>query len=189
MASLRDVKEFILDIESRDPEGRTVVPQDLADMLQSLAKVGGCMSFNEGAAVQVKTGNWTRIDGWQRSIDTQGVKDGLDDLVDPGGWYKINNAAAGDYTISCALRFTVDKDGDYEIRVATANDGAVPETFDSFNTPYHDRVTLLAGEQGSLNISGAIVKDIARGERIQIEFKAPNNAGITPTFGTFGVQR
>jgi len=190
MASLKDMKEFIADLESRDPEGRTITHVDIADLGQSLAKVGGCMSFNEASAVQVTNPLWNRIDGWERSIDTQGVQDGLDE-VPPEGWYKVNRPAAGDYTVSCALRFTVDTDGDYEIRIAVADDQAVPDTWESSNTPYHDQTSLLAGQEGTLNISGAVIKGVSEDfvQRLQIEYRGPNGSEITPVFGTFSVQR
>ena len=38
-------------------------------------------------------------------------------------------------------------------------------------------------------ISSALLKDVARNERIQIEYKGPNNSIITVHFGQFGVQR
>jgi len=178
---LRDIKELSAAIEAAGLRG--IGKQEILDALQSQIKVGGCFSIRDGVAPIVIAAGWNRIDTWERSIDTQGVRDGLADPTDPGGWYRISNAAAGDYTISATIRFTADVAGDYTIRAAI-DDGTTVN-----NTVYHDAVTVEAGGTGHLAIAAAVLKDVSRNERLQLEIKGPNGASVTIQYGQFGIQR
>ena len=175
--NLRDIKELEAEIEAAGLRG--ITKQQILDALKSQSKVGGAMSINAGDTGFTLAGGWNRIDTWNRSIDTQGVQDGLADETDAGGWYRIRNAAAGDYTCSAAIRFTGSLAGEYEIRIGHAGG----------TTPYHDAVTIEAGVEAQLAIAAAVIKDVARGERLQLEMRGPNGSTVTISYGQFGVWR
>lgn len=182
--NLRDIKELEAEVEARPKRG--ITKQDLLDLLQSQAKVAGTLLINGGAAPDQQltiAAGWNRIDVWERSIDTQGVRDGLTDETDPGGWFRISNAAAGDYSMTGRLRAVVSDAGDYEIRAAHF-DGV-----DVQNTPFHDKVTAVADEEITLAFDTGIEKDVARDERLQMEIRGPNGATVTILYGQFAVWR
>lgn len=180
--TLRDIRELEAEIEAAGLRG--ITKQQILDALKSQAKVGGCMSINGGTTPITIAGGWNRIDTWDRSIDTHGVKDGLTDATDPGGWYRISNAASGDYTVTGSIRFTATSAGTYEMRVAIVQEDLIVKT-----TPYRDAVTITAGGGGVLSIAGGVIKDVARKERLQLEIKGPNGSQVTIAYGQFGVQR
>ena len=180
--NLRDIKEIESEIEAAGLRG--ITKQQILDSLRSQAKVGGALSIKDGTTPFTIAGGWNRIDVWTRSVDTQGIKDGLADETDAGGWFRISNAAAGDYTCSASVRFTVDTDGDYDIRIAVVDDQGAVST-----TPYLDSVSVVAGASSHMAIAGAVLKDIGRDERLQLEMRGPNGSQVTITNGQFGVQR
>ena len=181
--TLRDIRELETEIEAAGLRG--ITKQQILDALKSQAKVGGCMSINGGTTpFTLSGGSWNRINVWERSVDTQGVQNGLVQPVDPGGYYKIRNVAGGDYTVGAYLRFTASLAATYEIRVAV-----IQEDLTVKSSPYHDAVTLTAGAMGILTLQNGIIKDVSRNERIQLEIKGVNNSQITITHGQFGVQR
>jgi hypothetical protein len=188
MASLRDIKEFITDIEGRDPEGRTLTQGDIADILQSLAKVGGVMSFrNQTPTVQPVSAGWFRLDAFDNSNDTQGVQDGIGAATDPGGYFTVKNNADGDYTCTAMIRFISDTDGFYELRVSSAS--LVEGAYVTQQSPFHDGMDVVAGETNVLVIASALIKNVARTDRLFLEMRGPNPANATALFAQFGVQR
>jgi hypothetical protein len=180
--NLRDIKEIEAEIEAAGLRG--ITKQQILDTLRSQAKVGGTLSVKDGDTPLTIAGGWNRIDVWTRSIDTQGIKDGLTDETDAGGWYRVSNAAAGDYTCSASVRFTVDTDGDYDFRIAIVDDQGAVST-----TPYQDSASVLAGGVGHVAIAGAVLKNVGRNERLQLEVRGPNGSQVTITYAQFGVQR
>lgn len=188
--NLREIKDIEAEVEAAGLRG--ITKQQILDALRSQAKVGGAMSINGGTTPMTIAAGWNRIDAWERSIDTQGVADGLAYVTDPGGWYRVSNAAAGDYTCSAAIRALVSDAGDYEIRLATVDDQdpAVKST-----TPYHDKVTASADQVIHLSIAAAVIKDMGvadngvRKRYLQLEIKGPNGADVTIQYGQFGVWR
>lgn len=188
--NLRDIREIETEIESVGLRG--ITKQQILDSLRSQAKCGGTMSIFDGVTPFIIAPGWNRVDVWKRSIDTQGVADGLNDATDPGGWYKITNAAAGDYTITCALRCHVTSAGAYEVRVAvvTDQDPAVILT-----TPYRDKVIAEENSVIHLAVAAGIVKDMGvnvegvRKRLLQVEMRGPNGSTVTPLYGQFGVWR
>jgi hypothetical protein len=187
MATLREIQAFITDIESRDPEGRSITQEDFANVLQSLAKVGGAMAY-EGAPSPVVIGaGWNRLDVFANSFDTQGLLSGITDIGDPGGWYEVRNQGAGDYTVSAMVRFTADTAGLYELRATKA-------TFDGANwisdfSVYQDAVTVVGGEEVVLQIAAAIIENAVTGDRLQMEVRGPNPAIASPVRAQWGAQR
>jgi len=182
---LRDIKDLQDELDAAGPRG--VTKQDLLDALQSQAKVGGSFSINAGAAPDEQltlAGGWNRIDCWQRSIDTQGVQDGLQDADGAKGRYRIANAAAGDYTVDAFLRFTPDTDGTYEIRFAV-DDGAGNMT----TSPYHDAVTTTAGTEALLIVNNGVIKGLGGNQYLQLEIRGPTGANLIISYGQWGCQR
>jgi hypothetical protein len=179
MASLRDINTFIADIEARDPEGRSITQEDFADVLQSLAKVGGVMSYDGGVGTVPIGAGWNRVDIFDNSFDTQGVLSGIADGGDPGGYYVVRDVGAGDYTCSAMLRFTADSPGLYEMRISNSS---------AFST-FSDGVTVVGGEEVVLTITGAMLLGAVADDHLQVEMRGPNPAVATPAFAQFGVQR
>jgi hypothetical protein len=155
---------------------RETTKQELLDTLQSEDKVGGCFSSSAATTPMTLLAGWNRIDVWERSIDTQGLTDGLTDPTDPGGWYEIDTATEGSYTMGAKLRFSGDTAGDYNIQIGGAS-------------VYRDAVTLGVGEQGLLLLTNCIVNSVPAGTRIQLEMSGPNGAVVTITYGQFGMVR
>ena len=184
MPNLKGIKTFIADIEARDPQGRTITQQDFADVLQSLSKVAGTMSLSTTVSGTQLVAGWNRLDMWDKSKDTQGVKDGLSDPTDPGGYYTINSAAQGDYTCCASIRFSADISGVYRMRIAQI-DGT--STFASSSD--EDAINATAGDTVQLVIASALIKNVVDGDRLQVEFRGPNGATVTGYYGHFGVQR
>jgi hypothetical protein len=166
---------------------RGISKQELLDTLQSLAKVGGTQSLKQelGVASAPLTAGFNRIDVWETSRDTQGVQEGLDDPTDPGGWYEIKPAASGDYTVNSSLRFTVDIEGLYTLRVGV-QDGV---TGDKGGASYQDAAVVPVGVTAQLSISGGIVKGLGKNDRIYMEMKGENGAIVTAYYGQFGIVR
>jgi len=182
---LQDTAELSADIEGRGK--RQITKQDLLDLIESLASVGGTLNTNGGSSPEqdiVGTGSWQRIDAWERSIDTKGVQDGLRDETDPGGWFKVRNKGSGTWSINTVLRFTTNKPGTYRFRVAKVlADGT------AVTTPFQDRTSLEAGEQGHVAIIGARIKNVLAGEKLQVEMRAPNGAIVTLQEAQFAADR
>lgn len=182
--------EAIKDLEARLGAAgqRGITKQDILDILVSQAKVAGAFSVRSDVP-QTTVGGWNRLDVFDAARSTQGVADGLGDATDAGSWWKVRNAAAGDYTCDMSLRFSADTDGKYDFRLTHATDALVPNVFVSEFSPFQDSVTVVAGEVAHVAISSALLKDIARLERIQVEYRGPNGSIITAHFGQFGVAR
>ena len=181
--NLKAIAALQAEIEAAGPRG--ITKQEILDTLQSLAKVGGTLSIKDGTDTYLIAAGWNRIDVWSAARDTQGVKDGLDDPTDPGGWYEIKPAAAGDYTVNASVRFTTDTDGEYSIRVGI-KDGVTGELS---SAPYQDAVTTVAGITTQLSISVGIVKGLGKNDRIYLEMRGENGAVVTPVYGQFGIVR
>jgi hypothetical protein len=183
--NLKSYKELIADLDSDSSRGRR--RQLLLDFMQSTAKTGGTFFINGGVSPDddfTLQPGWNRLDIGGRAVDTQGVMDGTTDAADPGCWFQVRPAGEGDYSFSTSLRLRVSLAGEYEYRVAYVEvDGTVK------NTPFHDAVTLDAGEGGLLVIASGLRKDLLRGERLQAELRGPNGSVITPLFWTFGAYR
>ena len=155
---------------------RETTKQELLDTLQSEDKVGGCLSSSAATTTFILAPSWNRIDVWERSIDTQGLTDGLTDPTDPGGWFEIDEFTEGSYTMGAKLRFSGDTAGDYNIQIGGAS-------------VYRDSVTLGAGEVGLLLLTNCIVNSVPAGTRIQLEMSGPNGAEVLITYGQFGMVR
>jgi hypothetical protein len=155
---------------------RSVNKQYLNDILQSNAKVAGCFSISAGTVPIILAPSWNRVDIWERSIQTQGLIDGLDDLVDPGGWYEIDDDTAGDYTMGGTVRFTGDLAGAYNVQIGGAS-------------VYRDSVTIVAGGEGKISFTNCIVNQVLSGEKIQMEVSGPNGAVMLITYSQFGIVR
>lgn len=184
--NLRDIKELEAEIEAAGLRG--ITKQQILDSLRSQAKVAASLSLRDDAT-QTTVAGWNRLDLFDTARSTQGIFDGLTDETDPGAWVQVRNAAAGDYTCDMALRFTADTNGTYEFRITYATDTAVPGTYVGQFSPYRDAVTVVAGEVAHVAIAAALLKDVARNERLQVEYKGPNNSVITGHKGQFGAQR
>lgn len=185
--TLRDIRELEAEIEAAGLRG--ITKQQILDSLRSQAKVAGVLSVRDGVTAQTTVAGWNRLDLFDTSRDTQGVAEGLTDPTDPGGWYFVRNAAKGDFTCSLFARVTSDTDGDYDFRITTANDSAVPDTWESAFSPVIDTVALVAGVEGTVNIAASMMKDVQAQERIQVEFRGPNNSQVTVSTAQFGIQR
>lgn len=184
--NLRDVREIEAEIEAAGLRG--ITKQQILDTLRSQAKVAASLSLREDAT-QTTVAGWNRLDLFNTARSTQGVFDGVEDATDPGAWVQVRNAAAGDYTCDCSLRFSADTDGTYDFRITYASDEAVPDTYESQFSPCMDSVTVVAGEVAHVAIIAALLKDVARDERLQVEYRGPNGSVITGHVGQFGVQR
>ena len=184
--NLRDINELEAEIESAGLRG--ITKQQILDSLRSQAKVSGSLCLRANV-LQTTAAGWNRLDVFDTARSTQGIFDGLDDVTDPGAWFQIRNAAAGDYICDFVLRFTAATAGKYDFRITHATDAVTPGVYVGEFSPYQDSVTLTAGQMAHVAISSALLKDVARNERIQIEYKGPNNSIITAHFGQFGAQR
>ncbi len=181
--NLKSVSDLKAAIAASGPRG--ITKQDLEDILQSLDKVGGTLSLKGGETPLLLNAGWNRLDVFTASRDTQGVRDGLADELDPGSWFDIRPIAAGDYTLSANLRFTADLAGTYQVRVGIRS--GVDGTTSS--ATYQDAETLEAGEKAQFILSSVLVKDLGKGDRIYLEMKGTNGASVTATNGQFGVAR
>lgn len=184
--NLKAIKDLIAHIESLGRQAMS--KQDILDILVSHAKVAGTLSLRTDQT-QTTLAGWNRLDVFDTARSTQGVFEGLGDVTDPGAWWQIRNAAAGDYTCSMSLRFTADTDGTYDFRITHATDDLVPTVYESEFSPFQDSVTLVAGEVVHVAISSAIIKDLGAKERIQVEYRGPNGSVMTAHKGQFGIQR
>ena len=180
--NLKAIADLQGEIESAGLRG--IGKQALLDTLQSLAKVAGTMSLDAPSIAEPLSAGWNRVDIWNRSRDTQGVKDGLDSPQDPGGWYKINRAASGDYSCNASIRFTTDTDGLYQMRISKVLGNGDPGGNSDF-----DAVDTVAGITTQLTIVSSLLKNVDNDDRLQVEVKGPNGAVITALFGQFGVSR
>jgi len=183
--TLQDIRELEALIESRGDYG--ITKQDILDLLKSQAKVGGVLFVNDGVAPDqefVIQPGWNRVDVWERGIDTQGLQDGLNDATDPGGWYHVKPAGAGDYSFSAALRLQVSEAGTYRMRVAHILEDATVNL-----TPFQDEVYVPEAGVVGLVVASGIEKNVERDERLQLELKGPNGATVLVRYGQFGVWR
>ena len=180
--NLKSISELQAEVESAGYRG--ISAQTLLDTLQSLAKVAGTMVLNDPLPQAALSQGWNRVDGWSLSFDTQGVKSGLDDPTDPGGYYSINVNAGGDYTCSAMLRFVSDIDGLYELRIAKRDSGGSASYIQ-----YQDAINVVAGDTAQLNIASGLIKGVSNDDRLQLEIKGPNGAVVTAVYAQFGVQR
>ena len=180
--NLRAIADIQAEVETAGFRG--INAQTLLDTLQSLVKVAGTMSLDDPISTPPIGAGWNRVDIWDQSRDTQGVKDGLDDPDDPGGWYRINRVASGDYSCNANLRFTTDLEGLYQMRIAR-----VDENGDPLTSSDQDVVDAPAGVTVQLTIVSALIKNVDNGNKLQVEVKGPNGAVITGLYGQFGVQR
>ena len=182
--------EAIKDLEARiDSAGsRGITKQDILDVLVSQAKVAGTL-FLRDEATQTTVGGWNRLDVFDLAQSTQGIFDGRSDEADAGSYWTVRNAAAGDYTCNLNLRFSTDTDGEYTFRLTTAIDELGDGVYVNQGSPYQDELIAVAGETSVASIVDALLKDVGRLDRIQVEFKGPNGSVITAHKGQFGVGR
>lgn len=165
----------------------------ILDILSNQEGVAATIRLNRGTTVNSGGGSWERLDlDSPQARDIQGITAGIDDVSDPGTWFEIENAAAGDYTVSVWLRIEAATVGTYRIRVASAlNEGA--ESTLAYEDAY---VTSSTDEEFTLSIAEALVRNItedkagvATDNRILIQINTPNSASYTPVFCTFSVKR
>lgn len=154
----------------------------LLDVVKSNVGVAGSLRLSGGTTTETISGGWNRMDIFTSSRDTQGLRDGLADATDPGGWFEVLNSGAGNWMIGFAVRFTAVTAGTWEIRVATALDAG-----SASGVQYEDAVTAGAGEEVVLAIPQILVKNLKRdndgnatNNRFFLQIRESNNAQYTP---------
>ncbi|MEW8253767.1 MAG: hypothetical protein AB2747_05395 [Candidatus Thiodiazotropha taylori] len=182
MATLRDIDQAVAELEAAGP--RSTTKEMVANLLFSLARVGGVMFKRNGTDPMTIAAGWNRIDTWDNMRDTRGVQDGLQDTTDPGGWMKVRNAGSGMWIGSASIRFNTDTAGRYEIRIGHLDDtGAV------IVEPYQDEAEFPAGNDNLMVVSQFLIKNLLAQHKLQLEIRGPNGAVITITHGQFGAFR
>lgn len=192
LQNIRDLRALIEsvqdDVTSAGPYGITKVMllnliSQLADAVESNSGVAAALwsKNSEGSALMITAG-WNRMDVCTKSRSTRGVFDGLDDATDPGSWFDVRRAAAGDYVVTAKLRFSVDTSGEYEVRVASFADGGAYS-----GTGPEDSALADDGDEIVMALGGVLVKNVTRDQddnptddRLCLQIRGPNGSTVTP---------
>lgn len=155
----------------------------MRDLVESLAAVYGTLHLSDPGTTFTGNGGWQRFDLWEGSVDSKGLQDGLGDITDPGGWFKIKPNGAGDYMVDVFLRFTVDTTGNYRMRPRHVLADTSEESFLTI-----DRVDLTAGDEAIMRVKIG-KKGFVEDDKMQIEIYSPNGSVLTPKYGTWSAER
>lgn len=166
-----------------DNDAGTIEPVVIRNLVESLAAVYGTLHLSDPGTTFTGNGGWQRFDLWEGSVDSKGLQDGLGDITDPGGWFKIKPNGAGDYMVDVFLRFTVDTTGNYRMRPRHVLADTTTESFLTI-----DRVDLTAADEAIMRVKMP-KKGFVEDDLMQVEIYSPNGSVLTPKYGTFSAER
>jgi hypothetical protein len=181
--NLRVIADLQTEIEAEGFRG--IDKQSLLDTLQSLEKVAGTLSIDDGVGIpHTVVAGWGTMEIFDTGTTTQGVINGLTVAGESGSYLKIGNDAAGDYTVNCSIRVISDTDGIFRYRV-----GGARANGDPWNSPFLDAIEVTAGITASIQISGGICKGMETGDTVALQVIGVNGAVLTVPYGQFGMVR